>query len=364
MTLANMKIGRKLGVGFACVLLVVAVMSLTLFTTVKSLVAANEVNTASNLAVNDVDLAIAAMREQSRASLRFVLTRADRYAKAYDEAVASFADNIAAAHKDAAGHADILALIDKIQASGEFFRHEFGDETMRLVRDNPSSDAAAKFVNSDAAVAAFDSFKAIAADARTKINDWSTDIQTQLDRLVAAMDMTLLVGSGAAVLLAALVGLSLPLTLAVLDGMVVTAGGQTLVVPLTAIVETLQPKIADVHGFGGGARVIAIREEFTPLIDVGRELGYRDEPADAVAGVAILVESESGARFALLVDAILGQRQVVIKSLEANYQHVAGIAAATILGDGRVALILDVDAVVASSRADAQALDHLLATAG
>jgi two-component system chemotaxis sensor kinase CheA len=158
--------------------------------------------------------------------------------------------------------------------------------------------------------------------------------------------------------------LSLPLTLAVLDGMVVTAGGQTLVVPLTAIVETLQPKIADVHGFGGGARVIAIREEFTPLIDVGRELGYRDAAADAVAGVAILVESEGGARFALLVDAILGQRQVVIKSLEANYQHVPGIAAATILGDGRVALILDVDAVVASSRADAQALDHILATAG
>jgi two-component system, chemotaxis family, sensor kinase CheA len=65
-----------------------------------------------------------------------------------------------------------------------------------------------------------------------------------------------------------------------------------------------------------------------------------------------------------LVDAILGQRQVVIKSLEANYQHVPGIAAATILGDGRVALILDVDAVVASSRTDAQGLDLLLATAG
>jgi two-component system, chemotaxis family, sensor kinase CheA len=158
--------------------------------------------------------------------------------------------------------------------------------------------------------------------------------------------------------------LSLPLTLAVLDGMVVTAGGQTLVVPLTAIVETLQPKIADVHGFGGGARVIAIREEFTPLIDVGRELGYRAATADAVGGVAILVESEGGARFALLVDAILGQRQVVIKSLEANYQHVPGIAAATILGDGRVALILDVDAVVASSRTEAQGHDLLLATAG
>ncbi|VTZ24955.1 Chemotaxis protein CheA [Methylocella tundrae] len=158
--------------------------------------------------------------------------------------------------------------------------------------------------------------------------------------------------------------MSLPLTLAVLDGMVVTVGGQTLVVPLTAIVETLQPKITDVHGFGGGARVIAIREHFTPLIDVGRELGYRNDNADPLSGVALLVETEGGARNAMLVDAILGQRQVVIKSLEANYQHVPGIAAATILGDGRVALILDVDAVVASSRADAAALDHLLATAG
>jgi two-component system chemotaxis sensor kinase CheA len=158
--------------------------------------------------------------------------------------------------------------------------------------------------------------------------------------------------------------MSLPLTLAVLDGMVVTVAGQTLVVPLTAIVETLQPKIADVHGFGGGARVIAIRDHFTPLIDVGRELDYRADGADPLACVALLVESEGGARSALLVDAILGQRQVVIKSLEANYRHVPGIAAATILGDGRVALILDVDAVVASSRVDAPALDHFLATAG
>ena len=158
--------------------------------------------------------------------------------------------------------------------------------------------------------------------------------------------------------------MSLPLTLAVLDGMVVTVAGQTLVVPVTAIIETLQPKIADVHGFGGGARVIAIRSQIMPLIDVGRELGYRSDNADPLAGVALLVESEGGARNAMLVDAILGQRQVVIKSLEANYRHVPGIAAATILGDGRVALILDVDAVVASSRADAAALDHFLATAG
>ncbi|MHB8883703.1 MAG: chemotaxis protein CheA [Methylovirgula sp.] len=158
--------------------------------------------------------------------------------------------------------------------------------------------------------------------------------------------------------------MSLPLTLAVLDGMVVTVAQQTLVVPLTAIVETLQPKAADVHGMGGTARVISIRNKFTPLIDVGRELSYRNSAADPLACVALLVETEGGGRSALLVDAIQGQRQVVIKSLEANYRHVQGIAAATILGDGRVALILDVDAVVASSRAEPGFYDNALAAVG
>lgn len=158
--------------------------------------------------------------------------------------------------------------------------------------------------------------------------------------------------------------MSLPLTLAVLDGMVVTVANQTLVVPLTAIVETLQPKANDVHGMGGNARVISIRNKFTPLIDVGRELCYRATPADPLSSVALLVETEGGGRSALLVDAIQGQRQVVIKSLEANYRHVPGIAAATILGDGRVALILDVDAVVATSRVEPAYYDNVLAAVG
>ncbi len=145
--------------------------------------------------------------------------------------------------------------------------------------------------------------------------------------------------------------MSLPLTLAVLDGMVVTVADQTLIVPLTAIVETLQPKAGEVHGMGGTARVISIRDKFTPLIDIGRELSYRAKATDPMSSVVILVETEGGGRSALLVDAIQGQRQVVIKSLEANYRHVPGIAAATILGDGRVALILDVDAVIANAQA-------------
>lgn len=158
--------------------------------------------------------------------------------------------------------------------------------------------------------------------------------------------------------------MSLPLTLAVLDGMVVTVADQTLVVPLTAIIETLQPKSPDVHGLGGSARVIAIRDAFTPLIDVGRELSFRSQATDPLASVAILVETEGGRRSALLVDTIQGQRQVVIKSLESNYRHVPGIAAATILGDGRVALILDVDAVIANSQSDVTNLEPVLAAAG
>jgi two-component system chemotaxis sensor kinase CheA len=147
--------------------------------------------------------------------------------------------------------------------------------------------------------------------------------------------------------------MSLPLTLAVLEGMVVTVAGQTVVVPMTAVVESLQPKKDDVRDFGKDAKVIAIRNDFVPVIDVGYQLGYRNEIADPTGGVALLVESERGERSALTVDAIQGQRQVVIKSLEANYGHIPGIAAATILGDGRVALILDVDGVLSVSRSGA-----------
>lgn len=158
--------------------------------------------------------------------------------------------------------------------------------------------------------------------------------------------------------------LSLPLTLAVLDGMVVSVCDHTLVAPLTAIIESLQPKAQDVRAIGPDAYVIAIRDTYTPLIDVGAILGYRTTPLDPTKGVALLVEGEGGARAALMVDAIQGQRQVVIKSLEANYRQVEGIAAATILGDGRVALILDVDNVVAARRREKARSDAKLAAAG
>ncbi len=158
--------------------------------------------------------------------------------------------------------------------------------------------------------------------------------------------------------------MSLPLTLAVLDGMVVKVADQTLVVPLTTILETLKPKPGDVYGLGPDSQVIGIRGGFTPLIDVAKALGFRAARSDPLAGVTLLIETEGGARSALMVDAIQDQRQVVIKSLEANYGHVDGIAAATILGDGRIALILDADAIVAASNRNSTPSETLLAAAG
>lgn len=139
--------------------------------------------------------------------------------------------------------------------------------------------------------------------------------------------------------------MSLPLTLAVLDGMVVTVADQTLIIPLTSIVESLQPKPDEVHKLDKVTSLISIRGSFVPVIDIAVELGYRSERKDPTTGVVILVETEGKNQRALLVDGIQGQRQVVIKSLETNYGRVDGIAAATITGDGKVALILDVDAI-------------------
>ncbi len=146
--------------------------------------------------------------------------------------------------------------------------------------------------------------------------------------------------------------MSLPLTLAVLDGMVVNAATHSLIVPLGAILETLQPRAQDVHPLDNKVRVLSLRGGYVPMVDVAMALGYRSEAIEPTKSVALLVECEGGSQAVLLFDTIQGQRQVVIKSLEANYRAVPGIAAATVMGDGRVALILDVDAIVAASRTD------------
>jgi len=144
--------------------------------------------------------------------------------------------------------------------------------------------------------------------------------------------------------------LTLPLTLAVLDGMVVAVGEQTFVLPLTHIVESLKPREQDIRPFGRDRTLLKVRDTYVPLVNVGALLGVAGADTDPWCGVVILVESEGCGRLALAVDQILGQRQVVIKSFETNYRNIEGIAAATILGDGRVALILDVDGIVSRCR--------------
>jgi two-component system chemotaxis sensor kinase CheA len=136
--------------------------------------------------------------------------------------------------------------------------------------------------------------------------------------------------------------LSLPLTLAVLDGMIVTVGGERYVVPVTNIVESLRPRAADLGHLGASAEVLSIRGEYVALVHLHRVFGIGGAIEDPSRGLVVLVEIEGRERFGLVVDEMLGQQQVVIKSMEGNYGAIDGVSAATILGDGRVALILDV----------------------
>lgn len=135
--------------------------------------------------------------------------------------------------------------------------------------------------------------------------------------------------------------ISLPLTLAVLDGMVVQAAGQTLVVPLSAIIETAKLEVDNIHHLASSGEMMQIRSEFVPLFDLGRQLGFRGVRNKAQSGIVLLTSQEDGRRAALIVDAIMEQRQVVIKGLGQSYGNIPGVAAATILGDGQIALILD-----------------------
>ncbi|MEO1612228.1 MAG: chemotaxis protein CheA, partial [Pseudomonadota bacterium] len=144
--------------------------------------------------------------------------------------------------------------------------------------------------------------------------------------------------------------ISLPLTLAVLDGIVVSIAEQTAVLPLSNIVETLRAEMLEVKQVGGGSRVVLVRGVSIPVVDIGVELGFREPLSSLDEKVFIIVENHEGDAHAMVVDQIIDQRQVVIKGLEANYGETKGVSAATILGDGRIALILDVDVLVEDAR--------------
>ena len=138
--------------------------------------------------------------------------------------------------------------------------------------------------------------------------------------------------------------LTLPLTLAVMDGMVVSLGSETYIMPIANIVECLRPQKGDIQRAGDGGDVLLLRGEIVPVLRLGAYFKVPDARSDLRDGVVVVVEVEGGAKLGLAVDELLGQQQVVIKSIEENYGQIEGIGAATILGNGQVALILDVDA--------------------
>jgi two-component system chemotaxis sensor kinase CheA len=139
--------------------------------------------------------------------------------------------------------------------------------------------------------------------------------------------------------------ISLPLTLAVMDGMVVSVCGQTMIAPISSIVETIRPAANEVHSVGPSAKFLSIRGSFIPIIDVAASLGIEPIAKSTEPPLLLLVENENQSHCALIVDEVHDQRQVVIKGLEHNYRSVPGVSAATVLGNGQIALILDLDAI-------------------
>lgn len=135
----------------------------------------------------------------------------------------------------------------------------------------------------------------------------------------------------------------LPLTLAILDGMCVSVGDQVYVVPLVNIIESIQPLADQVRSMGND-KLLWVREEYWPLISLGQQMDVSPQHKEVTQGIVVLIESAKK-RFGLWVDALVGQQQVVIKSLEQHYKRVPGVAGATIMGDGSVALIMDVESL-------------------
>ena len=145
------------------------------------------------------------------------------------------------------------------------------------------------------------------------------------------------------------VAVRLPLTLAIMDGMSVGVGEEVYILPLSSVVESFQVNQEGIKTVGGSGRVVEVRDEYMPVIELEKVFNVPRFDWEHTSGIMVVVEAEGG-RVALLVDELLGQQQVVVKNLETNYRKVNDVSGATIMGDGRVALILDVGSLVRRSR--------------
>ncbi|PTU30542.1 chemotaxis protein CheW [Stenotrophobium rhamnosiphilum] len=170
-------------------------------------------------------------------------------------------------------------------------------------------------------------------------------VKKNIQALGGQVDITSVDGRGMTIMI------RLPLTLAILDGMSVSVGEEIFIVPLNAVAESLQPRAEDVKSIAGQGRVVRVRGEILPLVPLREVFHLGSGITEPQKGILVLIESE-GRKVALMVDELVGQQQVVIKSLESNYRRISGISGATILGDGRVALILDVGELVRANACD------------
>ena len=164
-------------------------------------------------------------------------------------------------------------------------------------------------------------------------------VKRNIDSIGGRVEVTSRQGQGCTVTI------RLPLTLAILDGLSIAVGDQIYIVPLSFICESLQPSAADIKEVSGQGQVVHVRGEYLPMIALHQVFNIKPKVTRPEEGILVLLEAE-GKKVALFVDELVGQHQVVIKSLETNYRKVAGMSGATIMGDGRVALIMDVAALV------------------
>ena len=142
------------------------------------------------------------------------------------------------------------------------------------------------------------------------------------------------------------VTIRLPLTLAILDGLSIRVQDTVYIVPILSVVESFQPKCSDIRKIAGVSEVVTVRDEVVPLLRLSELLGTQSESTETVTNPLVVIVEEHEKKFALLVDELLGKSQVVIKNLETNYQKVDGVAGATILGDGKIAMIIDIFGLV------------------
>ena len=173
-------------------------------------------------------------------------------------------------------------------------------------------------------------------------------VKRNVQSLGGRIDITSVEGIGATFTI------RLPLTLAIVDGMCVSVGDQTFIIPLVNIIESMQPLQKDIKTLVGDDQLLLVRDQYWPILPLYKAMQLEPDFKEAHKGIAVLIEANKH-RFALFVDALVGQQQVVIKSLEQHYRRIQGVAGATIMGDGSVALILDVESLAITANANTSA---------